>query len=344
MPIKVYRPKQLIFAGQVQAPIDQFYCLPTLVFLGGGYPRVGIFGYDRLLRHIAAKGVQVLVPLYVPSPAEETAEQKEAIGVLRHGYHSENAAFLIQQGLRDFLTQKENAFCRAKTSWVLYGHSLGARVALALSRTSPAGINWQGMLLEGFAGHKIIDDTYDPFQDGRSLALDGPLTLVFQENDAAFGEATINLYRAFAVNKSAQRETPLAVPAKQLIAILGPRADHFTPFSDDPPTHRGLKAYVWDQLARSLHGYSPTLQLDSVDRVDTFTLLPALALAASDFDSSLSCSPLSPMGIDEPLPRPHADCLLRHLAAEAKKILYGTAESLNPWTVPNRVLIDRQGF
>jgi pimeloyl-ACP methyl ester carboxylesterase len=264
---------------------------PTLVFLGGFYPLEDLKGYEKLFVELAGQGISVVAPMYIVDENDWIGSRISAYRAIeKNGYSSKDYARGVETALRDFQTKIPT------DRWVLYGHSMGARVAAALLEENH--LRFEGVLLDGVPGQKefndadrlIIDDE-SPIQTPHEWP---PTTVIHYEKDSIFTETTRLAY--------------LNAPArtKELIQICvypDPQgrkspADHFSSFTDDtyettflwigPPFFIGvsvpsLKSWIRrtfvDPEAKRIHGYSPRFTMNRIDEYGLLALLPALVRA-----------------------------------------------------------------
>lgn len=268
---------------------------PILIFLKGFLPTVGIAGYTHLLKHLTDQGLIIIAPIYRPdihySLREDLLESK---AMSENGFNSETIAKDIIEAIDPFLTKYSS------NPVVLYGHSMGGRIAILLAHK--LGNRIKGIMLDGImpqigrdsSGQVVSEDTTNICETNTLRELPYPTTFVYYELDKKLSPSVLDAYNC------------VKTPFKQLMEIQSfedsngvlASADHFSPLTTEPigitiffslhprillPINylAGVRALLVAPAVKDIHGYELNIVLNEVDQYGLMSLLPALAYAHS---------------------------------------------------------------
>lgn len=264
--------------SRITPPAEQ----PIVVFVKELMPLLGIAGYQTLLYQLAAQGITVIAPIYKPDYRYGfLSDGLGSINAKDSGYHSAGTA----KAIRSTLKKIEKLWNLQSRSWVLYGHSIGARVALQLLQAWPD--RFEAALLDapaprfifapnkkGQIVHKFPD--LDPLCGTPAIL---PMVSLVQYADDAIGSNAIQDFQA-CLEASPHQTLMIRGFTREDGTIVD--AGRFAPFSNyGPPSgeHKGT-VQERDEAVQSLFKTDPFFEWNEVDEYSTLAIIPALAWSA----------------------------------------------------------------
>lgn len=258
---------------------------PILLFLGGFLPSVGKSGYKNLIEKLAKRNISVIYPIYLSTSLSDQMDNAKE-------YDSGKFADDIKTSVQSYVKDTYSS-CKKVPAMTLYGHSMGARVAISLSKRMPESI--ASMILdsvlpgEGLKGGIIDKEFLRTNGNLQPLEVNFPVTVIHYEGDKILKSGTDRAYGQIKSKYKQYFEIKSYVvkdPRNPNKIIRTVSADHFTPFSGVNEKKEMTKLFRDNVLSsgEEIHGYKIDLSWNEVDEYSTYPLLTAITWSAVPTD------------------------------------------------------------
>lgn len=247
---------------------------PVLVFLGGYLPTTGFGAYQYLIESLVKRNITVIYPRYL------STNDEDQVADLIKGFNTKDLAQKVFDSIDPYMRTAYST-CVEDPKVVLYGHSLGARVAMSVAQLKTNNFVWAGLVLDGVApneseGTKLDETVLWSDKKGKSdVRISFPLSVIHYEADQVTKMYSTQAFENInATFKQLFEIKSLVSPDWKKIV----QADHFSPMSG-PLNVSALRSVALGS-AKKIHGYDVSIVWNEVDQYSTLPLLTAFSWAA----------------------------------------------------------------
>ena len=257
---------------------------PILFFVGGYLPTVDEVGYKTLIEYLAKRNIAVISPEYDTSILDSEI-----------GFHTDLLAIDIEKSLHRYI-QHAYASCKNPPKVILYGHSIGARIAMAMMKNNQQ--LYDAFILDGVGPDhddkkNIVDHNHLWSDDDQTIypnLLTAPLTVIHYEGDHVLQPFTERAYKNIRGNFKQMFEIKsLHLSEEQKIVKNGVtykvttrrfvQADHFSPMSGPLQSYPSILRNIVFNAVKDIHGYRPNIVWNEIDEYASLPILTAISWA-----------------------------------------------------------------